>query len=108
MPWYSLSRIGKRPCPAHPPFLSPPVSTKILPEAASWHFAGTWSHMPALVAAHGGDLGAAFPRSRQLLERAVSLPVMVNMAEALPQAIRTALAEALSPVPKTLAQGIVA
>jgi len=72
------------------------VSTKILPEATTWHFAGTWTHMPELVAAHGGDLGAAFPRSRGLLERAVSLPVTVKMSDALPQTIRMALMEALS------------
>lgn len=84
------------------------VSTKILPEATTWHFAGTWSHMPALVAAHGGDLANAFPRSRQLLERAVSLPVTVKMNEALPQAIRVALSEALSDIPNTLSQRVVA
>lgn len=72
------------------------VSTKILPEATTWHFAGTWSHMPELVAAHGGELGTAFPRSRQILERAVSLPVMVKMGENLPQTVRMALSEALS------------
>ena len=72
------------------------VSTKILPEATTWHFAGTWSHMPQLVAMHGPDLGNAFPRSKQLLERAVSLPVTVRMADTLPQTIRTALSRALS------------
>lgn len=72
------------------------VSTKILPEATTWHFAGTWSHMPELVASHGGDLANAFPLSRQLLGRAISLPVFVNMAETLPQIIRLALSEALS------------
>jgi len=80
------------------------ISTKILPEATTWHFAGTWTHMPELVAAHGGDLGAAFPRSRQLLERAVSLPVMVKMGEALPQTIRMALSEALSGASNVLPQ----
>jgi 8-amino-3,8-dideoxy-alpha-D-manno-octulosonate transaminase len=72
------------------------VSTKILPEATTWHFAGTWSHIPELAASHGPDLGNAFPRSRQLLERAVSLPVMVRMADTLPQTIRAALSTALS------------
>ncbi len=82
------------------------VSTKILPEATSWHFAGAWTHMPALVAVHGGDLANAFPRSRQLLDRAVSLPVMVNMAETLPQTIRVALSDVLSVASKSLPQGI--
>ncbi len=71
------------------------VSTKILPEATTWHFAGAWTHMPELVAAHGGDLGRSFPYSKQLLERAVSLPVTVRMGELLPAAVRAALAEAL-------------
>lgn len=72
------------------------LATKILPEATTWHFAGAWFHMPELVAAHAGDLAGAFPRSRQLLERAVSLPVMVKMSDALPQIVRSALSEALS------------
>jgi 8-amino-3,8-dideoxy-alpha-D-manno-octulosonate transaminase len=72
------------------------VSTKILPEATTWHFAATWSHMPELIAMHGPNLSDAFPRSRQLLERAVSLPVMVRMAESLPQTIRAALSKALA------------
>ena len=77
------------------------VATKILPEAITWHFAGSWTHMPALVAAHGGALGSAFPRSQRLLDRAVSLPVTVKMDEALPHTIRAALCEGLSDFPRT-------
>ena len=77
------------------------VATKILPEATSWHFAGLWTHMPALVAAHDGDLGSAFPRSRSLLERAVSLPVTVRMPESLPKTIRASLVEVLLGEPNT-------
>ncbi|MFM8775288.1 MAG: DegT/DnrJ/EryC1/StrS family aminotransferase, partial [Actinomycetota bacterium] len=40
------------------------LSTKILPEAVTWHFAGTWTHMPELVARHGGDLSTQFQDSR--------------------------------------------
>ena len=75
------------------------VSTKILPEAVTWHFAGTRIHMPQLVSAHGGDLAGAFPRSNELLERAVSLPVMVRMAEDVPRTVRAALSEVLSEDP---------
>jgi 8-amino-3,8-dideoxy-alpha-D-manno-octulosonate transaminase len=71
------------------------VSTKILPEALSWHFAGTWTHMPELVEAHGGNLCGEFPRSSALLERAVSLPVTVEMDDGLPALVRRALSEAL-------------
>jgi len=76
------------------------VSTKILPEAVSWHFAGTWTHMPELVEAHGGNLCGDFPRSRALLERAVSLPVTVEMDEGILSLIRSALVEVLE-VPAT-------
>jgi 8-amino-3,8-dideoxy-alpha-D-manno-octulosonate transaminase len=71
------------------------VSTKLLPEAVTWHFAGTWTHMPELAAAHGGHLDTAFPGSKALLERSVSLPIMVNMPEDMPERVRRALVEAL-------------
>jgi 8-amino-3,8-dideoxy-alpha-D-manno-octulosonate transaminase len=71
------------------------VSTKILPEAVSWHFAGTWEHMPALVEAHGGNLDEEFPKSKALIERAVSLPVTVEMDDDLPALVRGALVDAL-------------
>ena len=72
------------------------ISTKILPEATTWHFAATWTHMPELVAAHGGSLDTAFPRSSALLTRCVSLPVTVKMLETMPDEVRAALTEALS------------
>ena len=71
------------------------VSTKILPEAVSWHFAGTWAHMPELVEAHGGSLDEEFPKSKALIERAVSLPVTVEMDDDLPELVRGALVDAL-------------
>jgi 8-amino-3,8-dideoxy-alpha-D-manno-octulosonate transaminase len=55
------------------------ISTKILPEAYTWHFAETWNHMPELVASHGNDLCNAFPLSRNLLKRSVSIPINVKM-----------------------------
>ena len=72
------------------------LSTKILPEAVTWHFAGTWTHMSELVARHGGDLTKAFGPSRSRLERAVSLPVIVKMDETVPARLHTALAKVLS------------
>lgn len=71
------------------------LGTKILPEAVTWHFAGTWTHMPELVARHG-DLGAAFGPSRARLERAVSLPVTVRMEDSVPGRMASAIGEALS------------
>jgi 8-amino-3,8-dideoxy-alpha-D-manno-octulosonate transaminase len=70
------------------------LATKILPEAYSWHFAGTWSHMPELVASHSGDLQSAFRQSQAILSRAVSLPVGVNLSEDAPDRARAALEQA--------------
>lgn len=55
------------------------ISTKILPEAYTWHFAETWEHMPELASSHGNDLANAFPFSRNLLKRSVSIPINVKM-----------------------------
>ena len=66
------------------------LSTKILPEAVTWHFAGTWSHMPELVAIHG-DLSKAFPATQARLARCVSLPITVKMDESTPAKVRRAI-----------------
>jgi 8-amino-3,8-dideoxy-alpha-D-manno-octulosonate transaminase len=71
------------------------IGTKILPEAITWHFAGTWDHMPSLVKANGGLLSRAFPQSRELLSRSVALPIVVRMAEDVPQKIRKGLGSVL-------------
>jgi 8-amino-3,8-dideoxy-alpha-D-manno-octulosonate transaminase len=72
------------------------LSTKILPEAYTWHFAGTWTHMPELVAAHGGKLATAFGQSQAILSRAVSLPVGVRLADNVLALARDALQRALA------------
>ena len=54
------------------------ISTKILPEAYTWHFAGTWKHIKQLYSAHDKGLKNAFPRSQSIISRAVSLPVSVT------------------------------
>ena len=53
------------------------ISTKILPEAYTWHFAGTWKHIKQVYSAHNYRLKNAFPRSQSILSRAVSLPISV-------------------------------
>jgi 8-amino-3,8-dideoxy-alpha-D-manno-octulosonate transaminase len=70
------------------------LATKILPEAVTWHFAGTWSHMPELVARHG-DLSQAFPATAARLARCVSLPVTVKMDEGVPARVRAAITPVL-------------
>lgn len=71
------------------------LATKILPEAVTWHFAGTWTHMPELVARHG-DLSTAFPATAERLSRCVSLPVTVKMDEAVPARVRAAISDVVS------------
>jgi len=71
------------------------LGTKILPEAISWHFAGTWDHMPELVQRNEGDLTKAFPKSLDLLNRSVSLPIAINMLDRFQIKIREALTSVL-------------
>lgn len=70
------------------------LSTKILPEATTWHFARHWDHMPQLMNRHG-NLANAFPVSTSILERCVSLPVNVSMSSDVPKKARKAVARAL-------------
>ena len=67
------------------------LGTKILPEAVTWHFAGTRSHIPELVAATPLPLGEAWPRSAALLERSIALPVMVHMSDDVGERMRRAI-----------------
>ena len=67
------------------------ISTKILPEAYTWHFAETWSHMPELVKSHKGKLNNAFPKSRNLLRKCVSIPIFCKMELSLPKQIKKSL-----------------
>lgn len=67
------------------------LGTKILPEAITWHFAGTWDHMPEIVIRNGGDLQKAFPKSLELLNRSVSLPISINMPDKFQNKLNDAL-----------------
>ncbi len=66
------------------------LGTKILPEAITWHFAGTWDHMPELVS-RNGNLKTAFTKSYDLLSKSVSLPISIKMNTEVPKIIRKAL-----------------
>ncbi|MBL52209.1 MAG: aminotransferase [Candidatus Marinimicrobia bacterium] len=71
------------------------LGTKILPEAISWHFAGTWNHMSELMDRNGVELYDAFPKSLSFLNRSVSLPISVNMVDDFESKIRSALTSVL-------------
>ncbi len=72
------------------------LSTKILPEAYTWHFAGTWEHMESLLESHEGNLNDAFDQSKDLLKRAVSIPISVYMNREVPMKVAKALEAAMS------------
>ncbi len=72
------------------------LGTKILPEAFTWHFAGTWDHMPELVDRHGGDLMSAFSISKSLLNRCVALPISIYLQSDVPRRTRLAIEKGLS------------
>ncbi len=72
------------------------VGTKILPEAVSWHFAGTWNHMPALAASHPDGLERAFPKTRDLLSRSVAIGTSVRDSGDQPVRVFEAITAALA------------
>jgi 8-amino-3,8-dideoxy-alpha-D-manno-octulosonate transaminase len=55
------------------------VGTKILPEAITWHFAGTWEHIPQLTSNYPNLKNYCLP-SENLLKRCVALPISLNPA----------------------------
>lgn len=57
------------------------LGTKNIPDALRWHFAGYWEHM-LNGTPYEKTFEGAWPRSRDLLERSVALPVMVNWDDA--------------------------
>tara|TARA_X000000368_G_C22999588_1_gene698329 strand:+ start:390 stop:1538 length:1149 start_codon:yes stop_codon:yes gene_type:complete len=64
-------------------------STKILPEAITWHFAGKWGHMKEL------DLkkNNFFKKSKNYLDKFVSLQIFYNMDKKYPLAIEQTIKE---------------
>lgn len=69
------------------------ISTKILPEAYKWHFAGEFNHIKELKKKHL-NLKNAFKKSRKLLDKAVSIPIFVRMKKDIPAKIKKALEKA--------------
>jgi 8-amino-3,8-dideoxy-alpha-D-manno-octulosonate transaminase len=71
------------------------ISTKILPEAFTWHFAGSWDHMPELIAGSKIKLINRFPISEGYLSRAISLPISIYMSNNVGQRVRKAILESI-------------
>jgi 8-amino-3,8-dideoxy-alpha-D-manno-octulosonate transaminase len=64
-------------------------STKILPEALTWHFAGKWNHMREL----GLKKNNFFKKSKNYLDKFVSLQIFYNMDKKYPLAIEQTIKE---------------
>lgn len=70
------------------------LNTKILPEAYTWHFAGTWHHIKEIFESNS-DLENKLNSSRELLSRAVSIPITVNMKKDTPIKIKNAIKDSV-------------
>ena len=57
--------------------LSNGISTKILPEAYTWHFAATWEHISEMYEDWKKFIDDLNP-SKEIIEKAVSLPITIN------------------------------
>lgn len=62
-------------------------STKILPEAMSWHFAGQWNHIKELKNHKIGD----YENSYKLLSKSVALPISLKMKKNFPNIVKKIL-----------------
>ena len=72
-------------------FLKKGFSTKILPEAISWHFAGKWQHIKELNLNKFNN----FKKSEEILNRSVSIPIFYKMKDSFPNLIYKTIKETL-------------
>lgn len=54
------------------------INTKNLPDAINWHFAGNWEHLFKHVIKYKKNYKYYWNRSRNILERSVAIPILVN------------------------------
>lgn len=66
------------------------LGTKILPEAYTWHFAATWTHIKEIFQ-ENPKLADDLNPSKDILSKAVSVPIGVNMNKNVPQYIKNAV-----------------
>ena len=70
------------------------ISTKILPEAYTWHFASTWSHIAELKKKYK-NLEKNFLKSKKIIEKCVSIPIFIKMNKGLINKINLAVKNTL-------------
>ncbi len=84
---YVKNKIIARKCRSE--LLKESISTKILPEAYTWHFAEEWEHIKFK------KKNKKFPISKKYLSRAVSIPIFIKMKKDIPNKIFNALKKAV-------------
>ena len=57
------------------------LGTKIIPDAVEWHFAKYWNHIFSNYGISKEELNSITEQSSSILERTVSIPIMVNYSE---------------------------
>ena len=62
-------------------YLNAGYSTKNLPDAYDWHFAGTWKHMFQNDKKYQSNWHTCWDKSADLLSRSISIPILVNTSE---------------------------
>ncbi len=71
------------------------LSTKILPEAYTWHFAGSWEHMGKDLSMDIGEYKDYLKPSSDLLSRSVSIAIGVSLNSENPSKIRNSILETI-------------
>jgi len=67
------------------------LGTKILPEAYTWHFAGSWSHLNQHTSE---ELSLSrFNTSHNILSKAISIPITMTLKENASEILRNSLLE---------------
>ena len=54
------------------------ITTKNLPDAINWHFAGTWGHIFKHVSRYKKSYNKEWKKTQDLLEKSVSIPIFVK------------------------------
>ena len=70
------------------------LNTKILPEAYTWHYAGTWDHIKE-ISEKNPNFKKDLKPSHDLLSKAVSIPITVKMNKEYPNIIKKAVIDAI-------------
>jgi len=71
------------------------ISTKILPEATTWHFAKDWSHISKLRKKYP-NLKKYFKKSKKIIEKSVSIPIFLKMHKSFPQYIKKSILKSIN------------